>query len=210
MGFDILSAIVIGCVLFIKNAVGVLQTPYETCRKLASGERLEQLLPLGFLTVAYFGWSVLVRQGVRAHPMLLTYSMGTLLFASFGTFFLVVATLVMVGRLFRGRGSFRTVILLWGYSMLPTVMWFWITSVLWIVYPPPRTDSFTGQMLSAVFLIVSLFLFFWKGVLYYLTLRFGMRLDLLKILGVTAVVFPLGGLYALIMYTLGIFRVPFI
>lgn len=210
MGFDLFARVIIGFILFVRNIIGVVQTPYETYRNLSKGNHPEQLIPLVLIVCAYFAWSALVRHGIRANPMLLTYSFSALFMASIVTFGLVVGTIVVAGRLFHGTGSFRTVVLPWGYSLTPTIMWFWITSMLWVVFPPPRTGSVAGQLLSFVFIITSLFLFFWKGVLYYLTLRFGMKLDLVKILGVSAVIFPMGALYAIIMYRLGIFRIPFI
>lgn len=197
-------------ILFAQNAWGSLQHPYTTYRNLTEGKNWLQVTPIVLLCVAYFSWTTLVHVGIRSHPLILSFNLAKLTIASIITFFLVVSVLVWVSRLFGGKGSFQSVVLPWTYSLLPTLLWFFTTSLLWFLFPPPRTVSWGGQALSVVFLVFSWFLFFWKGVLYYLTLRFGMRLDLLKILGVSAVVFPLGFLYSIVMYRLGIFRVPFL
>jgi len=53
-------------------------------------------------------------------------------------------------------------------------------------------------------------LFFWKIILSYLALRFGMKLDLMRIFGILVVSLPILGVYSFGMYRLGIFRVPFL
>lgn len=197
-------------VVFVRHLVGVVQAPYETYRHLAKGERLFQVIPLFLISVGYFGWSSLVHHGITAHPYLLTVSFSKLLVGFVITYTLVVSSLVMVGNMVGGKGSVRTVLLPWTYSLFPTILWFFITSVMTLVFPPPRTMSFLGQAFSFVFLSFSLFLFFWKAILYYLTLRFGMKLSMGKILISSLILFPLGALYAVVMYQLGIFRIPFI
>jgi hypothetical protein len=37
-----------------------------------------------------------------------------------------------------------------------------------------------------------------------------MKLSFLRIIGVSAIIFPLGFLYSILMYKLGIFRIPFL
>lgn len=116
----------------------------------------------------------------------------------------------VVGLLVGGTGKLRGLALLWGYSLIPTVIWFFVTSLLYIVLPPPRTSSVQGVLFSIFFLVFSITLFFWKATITYLTLRFGLRLDLSRILVVLVVTIPLLVLYSIGMFRLGIFRIPFI
>lgn len=202
--------IIRGVFICIRHAAGVFHTPYTTCRTLSKGESLEQMIPIGLIALSYFVWSALVHHGVSVHPLLLTFSFGKIVFYSVTTYILVVSALIAVSRMVGGTGTIAGVVMLWTYSLLPTIVWFYGASLLWLFFPPPRTASIAGQMLSFVFLVFSLYLFLWKGVLYYLTLRFGMRLGFWRIMLVSFIIFPLGFYYALIMYRLGIFRVPFI
>jgi hypothetical protein len=197
-------------ILFLQHVWGTVQHPYETYRNLSAGKNIGQAIPLFLLCLLYFSWTSLVRTGIRAHPLLVSFNVVKVTAASLVTFALVVVALVVAGKLFGGKGSVKSVLLPWTYSLLPTLLWFFMTSVLWIVFPPPRTEAFAGKALSLLFLAISWFLFFWKGVLYYLTLRFGMKLDLVKILSVSALLFPLGILYSILMYKMGIFRIPFL
>lgn len=196
--------------LFVRNAVGSVQTPYETYRKLAKGDDLFQAIPLFLICISYFGWSSLVRFGLSSHPYQLSFSFGKLVIAASVTYILILFSLVFIARLVEGSGSYRSVFLPWTYSLLPTVLWFFTTSVMTLIFPPPRTESFLGLLFSFLFLSLSLFLFFWKGMLYYLTLRFGMKLDMGKIMIASLILLPLGALHAVVMYYLGIFKIPFI
>ena len=207
---SIVATLVKGVILFLQNAWGSIQRPYETYRKLSEGKNLIQVVPIFILCLLYFAWTTLIHVGLSGHPLLISFNFFKLTSASIATFLLVVFALVWAGRLFGGRGSIKSVLLPWTYSLLPTLIWFFATSLLWLLFPPPRTLELSGKALSFTFLVFSWFLFFWKGVLYYLTLRFGMKLDFLKILGVSLIVFPLGFLYSILMYKLGIFRVPFL
>lgn len=205
-----LAAVTKSLILFLQNSWGSIQHPYDTYRKLSEGKNRIQVVPLFLVCFIYLGWTTLIHVGLRSHPLLVSFNFFKLTVASIVTFLAILGTLVGVGRVFGGRGSVQSVFLPWSYSLLPTLMWFFATSLLWLLFPPPRTVSIPGKALSLAFLVFSWFLFFWKGVLYYLTLRFGMKLDFLRILGVSAIIFPLGFLYSILMYKLGIFRVPFL
>jgi len=197
-------------ILFLQNSWGSIQHPYNTYRKLAAGKNSIQVIPLFLLCLIYFGWTTLIHVGLRSHPLLVSFNFVKLTIAFVATFFLVIGALFLVSRLFGGKGTLQNLFLPWSYSLMPTLIWFFSTSLLWLSFPPPRTASVQGQLLSFLFIVFSLFLFYWKGVLYYLTLRFGMRLDFFRIAGVSLVIFPLGALYAVILYRVGIFRIPFI
>ena len=204
------SRIAYNIILFVRHMIGVVQTPYETYRRLAKGEHLLQILPLLLVCIGYFGWSSLVHHGITAHPYLLTFSFGKLVAGFIVTYMLVVVSLVGVGRAIGGVGGIRTIVLPWTYSLVPTIVWFFGTSVMTLLFPPPRTVSILGQAFSFLFLSFSLFLFFWKAILYYLTLRLGMKLSMGKIFIASLILFPLGALYAVALYQMGIFRIPFI
>ena len=106
--------------------------------------------------------------------------------------------------------SLRTVFATWIYSYVPTILWFVITAIFYALLPPPRTTSYLGQAFSIVFITLSIGLFLWKLLLYYLTMRLALKLDFKKIIIASLFIFPIGILYSLLMYKLGIFRVPFI
>lgn len=204
------SYIMMSFVSFLRHVLGTVIKPYETFRELTKNTYPLESLFIGFLVVGYIGLASILRRGLDIGPLLLTLRFGKIAWGIFFTFIFVWGSLYFVGRAFGGKGTPWSLFLPWVYSLLPTIIWFLVTSFFYFLLPPPRTTSLTGQVFSVVFIVISLTLFYWKGLLYYLTLRLGHKLDLLKILLVSLVVFPLGMLYSVFTYKLGLFRVPFI
>lgn len=181
--------LIISGVAFSRNVIGLVVRPYETYRRIIDKGSVWELVFIAlFVVVSAFRF----------------------VFAATATYALVVLLIWIVGQRVGGRGTLKSVAIGWGYTILPTVCWFFMTSLLYIVLPPPRTMSLAGIAFSALFLVVSVTLLFWKLTLGYLTLRFGLKLDLARILVVAAIVGPIVGVWSWGMYRLGIFRVPFI
>jgi hypothetical protein len=143
-------------------------------------------------------------------PFVLSRQFIVLSVATGTTYMLAVTVFWLAGKLVRAQGNIKGVAVCWGYSLLATLTWFSATSILYVILPPPRTTSAAGILFSILFLIFSATLFFWKATIAYLTLRFGLRLNLGKILIVFGLSLPALGLYSYVMYRLGIFRIPFI
>ena len=143
-------------------------------------------------------------------PFLLTKQFILLAGGATAGFALSVLVFWTIGRLVGGRGSIAALALAWAYTLVPTTVWFLATSLLYVLLPPPRTTSVLGITFSIVFLIFSITLFWWKLTLAYLTLRFGLKLDLAKILVVAAFSLPILAAYSVGMYRMGIFKVPFL
>jgi len=200
--------ILTACIDFCKSTYGLIVRPYETMRRVSSHASYWELLPLGVVLSAYFGTASIVKTA-SFRPFLLTKQfivMGSVAALTFG----VVTGLVwFVSKTIGGVGTYKSIIIGWGYSMLPTVAWFFATSLLYIVIPPPRTTGVLGMTFSIVFLTFSTVLLLWKIILGYLTLRFGMRLDLWKIIGVVLLSSPAISAYCYILYIMGIWKVPF-
>lgn len=204
-----ISAFLIGALGFARNTLGVAVRPYETYRRITARANLVELLFLTLVVALYFAASALIKTA-SFRPFLLTRELLALSFGAGGGFVLTLAVFFFVGRLMGGVGRLTTLAVLWGYTLLPTVFWFLATSVLYLILPPPRTQSVAGIAFSVVYLVFSSMLLAWKVTLGYLTLRFGMKLDLVRIVGVVLVGAAAWGLYSLLMYRLGIFRIPFL
>lgn len=194
----------------IKNAYGCLNSPYTTLRKLAyERETAFHVVYLWLLALGYFAFASYVRIGTDS-PFLLTFKFNLLISAGAAGFLSMVVLLYFLGKLVGGSGDMKTVMILWSYTLLPTVFWFLITSFMYILFPPPRTLSVAGKLFSVVFVAFSIAMLIWKIILYYLTLRFGMKLDLFRIGIISTVVIFFITIYSILMYKFGIFRVPFI
>lgn len=192
-----------------RTVVGLIRKPYETYRAIINHGSLWELLPLSLLIFSYLIIASVVKTAAF-RPYMLTKQFIVLAVAVGITYGLVVGLVWIVGRMVGGKGSLRAVVLGWAYTLVPTVCWFLVTSILYMVIPPPRTDSPLGVIFSLLFLLFSSVLFFWKFVLSYLTLRFSLKIDLFRIALICVISIPIIAIYSFGMYRLGIFKIPFI
>ncbi|MEK7543619.1 MAG: YIP1 family protein [Patescibacteria group bacterium] len=204
-----LDQLIMSGIAFGRTTIGLVVRPYETYRKVVGKGGAWELVYVAALAIVYFSLASLVKVAAF-RPFLLSKHAVVLAVAALVTYMLVVCVVWLVGKQFGGKGTMKGIAVGWGYTMLPTVCWFFMTSLLYILLPPPRTASIAGTGFSVLFLVVSTTLFFWKLTLGYLTLRFGLKLDLWRILAVVGVVGPVMGVWSWGMYRLGIFRVPFL
>lgn len=200
---------VISSVTFGRMAAGIINRPYETYRHIVDRANLQELGIIGLITWIYFIVASLVKTSLF-RPFLLTHQLVVLMTATILTYCVAVGLFWLTGMLLGAKGNLRGFAVGWGYTLLPTLGWFLMTSLLYVLIPPPRTTSIQGVIFSMVYLLFTIILLFWKVTLSYLALRFGLRLDLMKILLMSLIVLPILGLYSLGMYRLGIFRIPFI
>lgn len=198
-----------GAIAFSRNAVGVAVKPYETYRRIAAKGTLYELVYLALSLALYFAAASWVKTA-SFRPFLLTHQFVVLALAATGGYLLSVGVFLFVGQLLGGSKRVAPLFLTWGYTLLPTVVWFWVTSFLYVILPPPRTESPAGIIFSIVYLVFSTMMLAWKLTLGYLSLRFGLKLDLARILVVGAAALAAWGAYSTWMYQAGIFRVPFL
>ncbi len=203
------TSLIVGLSAFFKNILGLMIRPYETCRRIVERGGFGELIYAGALLALYFAIASAVKVA-SFRPFLLTKQFVVLASAAAFTYLVAVALFWTTGKLVGARGKLKGLAVSWGYSLMPTLIWFLATSVLYVFLPPPRTTSLAGILFSILFLIFSATLLFWKVTVAYLTLRFGLRLDLGKILIVLAICLPILAGYSFGMYRLGIFKVPFL
>lgn len=206
---DVMTKLVVGGFWFGRTVIGLATKPYETYRRIEQHGRLMELVPLASLVALYFSLVSVVRIALF-RPFLLTREFLLLFgFALLG-YGVSVGVLWIISVVLRRVVRLSTLAISWGYTLVPTLAWFFGTSLLYLILPPPRTTSALGITFSVVFLAGSAALLWWKVTLTYLTIRFAMKLDFARICLVYAVLLPILGLYSVSMYRLGIFKVPFL
>lgn len=197
-------------IIFGRNLVGVFNNPYVTYRKLTREETdLKQTVFIPLLVILYFAFVSALRVGVR-NPFLITVKFNLLLLASVAGFAGILVLFYIGGSFMGGKGSIKQIYTLWIFSLIPTLVWFFATSILYLILPPPRTLSFAGKLYSVVYIAFSIATLLWKTILYYLTLRFSLKLDLSKIMKLSFLIVMFIYVYSILMYKWGIFRIPFI
>lgn len=196
---------------FLKSSYGILNKPYITYRQIAVSQiGALQIIFLHLFILLFFIASSALKTGIK-NPFLLTLRFNSLYLSFIAGFFLMIFLFKIVLRLFsKERFPLNKMVVLWSYSLLPTLLWFVFTSIMYLLLPPPRTLTYPGKIYSLVYLIISTSLLFWKLILYYLTLRFGLKFDLIKIVVASLIIFPVITVFSLLMYSLTIFKIPFI
>lgn len=209
MTSSLLDDMLVAGVTWLRTTVGLVTRPYETYRRIIDRGHGFELLYIGAMGALYFAVASIVKQP-SFRPYFLTKQFLALAGTAGVSFFIIATTLFVLGSVVGGKGKFSRFLLAWGYTLVPTILWFLSTSILYVLLPPPRTTRTLGIVFSIVYLVFSATLFFWKIVLGYLSLRFGLRLDLGKITVVAAISVPIFALYSIAMYKLGVFKVPFL
>jgi len=192
----------------VRRSMGMITRPYETFRNIASECSFWELTPIGILLALYLGIASLLKTS-SFRPYFLTRQFFLLAAAVCVTYGFIVILLYIIGKLVGGTGTIKRVAILWGYTLFPTLCWFLATSILYIIIPPPRSTQAQGLIFSVLYLLFSVILLGWKIITAYLTLRFGMRLDLLRIFLACCMLFPILSLFSWMSYHAGVFRIPF-
>jgi len=193
---------------FCLNLYGTFNKPYETWRRLVKENDLLQIGFWVFLLWLYLSLAVVIRNGLGTGALFLTFNLNRLFNISVITFLFVTLLFWLVGTWCGGKGKLKEVASAWAFSYLPTLFWFFTTTLLYVLLPPPRTESMLGKMFTLVYLAFSLSLIFWKIILYYLTLRFSLRMNLWQIVRATMVIAPALFGYFLILNRLGFYKIP--
>ena len=87
---------------FFGDFVGLLNSPYQTVRRISVTKPMFPVLIFLILIWIYFSFAVLVKFGFSAGPIFLTFNLGKLLYATVVLYLLVAVSMYAVGRLFGG------------------------------------------------------------------------------------------------------------
>lgn len=195
---------------FLKNVWGVFQFPKDTYIRMAKKKDFWQPV-LIFLTVGLsLVWATAIKHGVFSNPMFFAVNLFGLFGVIMGSFGVLGSLIYLLGKMVGKTGELKVTLLLWSFSYIPTIIWFSIISFLFFIFPPPRSQTMQGYLLSGLIIVFSIALFYWKLLLYYLTLRVGFKMRLRQIIAVSGVFFPVVAGYSYLLYKAGIFKIPFI
>lgn len=204
-----LVALIVSGVSWSRSVVGLVGRPYETYRRIVSHGRSTELLYIALLLACYFGIASIVKVAAF-RPFLLTRQFMVLTLGAGINFAVAIGVLWVAGRSIGAVFRLSTLAVSWGYTLLPTVFWFVMTSLLYVIFPPPRTTSEAGIVFSIIFIVISTILLWWKILLSFLVIRFVFRATLPRIAAVYAIALPVLIAESILMYRLGFFKVPFL
>lgn len=188
--------------LVVRNFFLLIFYPYKTMRKLSLNFDYYQLAIIFLAVFSYFKWAYFLKD--KPYPATVTFIVFLI------NFFITVLFFYFLGKIFEKQASLSSLIFAFSYSLFPTLVWFGVTSVLYLFLPPPRTMSILGRGFSIFFLAFSLSVLIWKLILTYLSIRFSLKLGFYKIFYLITLYLCLFLPYSIVLYRLKLFRVPFI
>lgn len=200
----ILSELVASFVFFLRRVVQLIISPYKTLRAISHDDDLMQVIYIFAVIGLYFFMAHHLREYGHG-PLILFwvtiihYLLTVVCFALF--------TLLSNKKHKLGIAPY---LLLFAYALIPTLVWFAVTSILYALIPPPRTPSFLGKSFSVLYVSFSIGVLMWKILVMYLAVRFATGFRFFRIVYslilYCAIVIP----YSYLLYTLGVFRIPFL
>lgn len=190
-------------ILVIRNFVFLIIFPYKTMRRLSFQFDYYQTAIIFFGVFIYFKFAYFLKD--KPYPATLVFSIFVINFFLTTGFFYLLSKII-----FKKRLPFLNFVYTFSYTLFPTLIWFGLTSFLYIILPPPRTMSIFGQGFSVLFVSFSLTLLAWKLILVFLSLRFSLRLSFYQIIYSWLLFFTWFLPYVFLLYYFRIFRVPFI
>lgn len=207
----ILISIIASTILLFRNVFRVFKDPYTAMRDIAREKDMLQVVFVLVICCGYFAYAASIRHQTL-NPFIVTTSAMASSIGFLATFGLSVAFLYVSGRMFHvsQKNVIRSLCSLSAYSLIPTLLWFYATSTLFLLLPPPRQLTAMGTFFSIVFVTYSLILLNWRFMLLYITIRFSLRTSFSTTMKIATLYLLLMMPYSMLLYKIGLFRVPFI
>jgi hypothetical protein len=191
--------------LVFNRFVGLILNPYKTMRKVSIEKDSYQPAVIIGIIFLYFKFVYYLRD--KVYPATLIY----LLFII--NFLLTISFFYLLSRLFsknKKEITFHSFFFTFSYSLLPTLIWFLTTSILYIFITPPRSFSILGKGFSIFFTAYSLSILIWKLILMYLAIRFSSKQNFFRIIYMMILYLIWFVPYSILLYHFRLFRIPFI
>lgn len=173
-------------------------------RVIAQDTDLLQPLIIFLIIAGYFFVADALR-GYLYHPFIL--SVVTFMHTGATMLYFALFTLLSYKQ---KRIQIHPFIMLFTYALIPTLIWFIVNSWLFVILPPPRTLSFMGKGFSILYISFSVAILAWKIILMYLAIRYATRFAFFRIMYSLVVYLVIIIPYSILLYSLGVFRIPFL
>lgn len=190
------------CFVVFKRFFFLIIAPYKTLRKISFEKDYSQVFVIFTLVFIYFYIANIFRKSA-VHPVFVFFIFSV-------NFFFTVYFFYFLSKRFEKKAKFSSFIFTFSYALFPTLLWFFTSSFIYAVLPPPRNLSFLGSFFSILFVGFSISLFLWKVILVYLAVRFSSQMGFFRIMYSVLLYVCVFIPYTFLLYFLGIFRVPFL
>ena len=125
-------------ILFLKRALLLVLYPYKTMRRISRERDTAQLWIIFFFVFSYFLIADKVRLSADLFPLHFIVTMINFIFTVYFFYFLA--------RLFSRETSLMPFIFTLGYSLIPTLIWFFANLILFVIFP--RSSAHCGLYIT--------------------------------------------------------------
>lgn len=199
---SIISDVLSSLIMVVKRFFLLIVQPYKTLRKISLEEDYLQIIFIIFFIFIYFQLAHQIKN--------FAFSPVFIFLIFFIQFVLSIFFFYFLTSISSKEVSLKSYFFTFTYSLLPTLIWFITNSLLYVLFPPPRTPSALGIIFSLIFISFSIGLLLWKIILTYLAIRFSSKLPFYRIIYAIILYLCVLSPYIIVLYKLKIFRVPFI
>ena len=197
-----LSSIAAALVIVLRRSILLILYPYRTMRSISLRSNRHQVVVIFAISLCYF----LAARGYKQ-----TFIEGIAGFFVFlGIFYATVLFFYFISHASKTEVTLSSFIYTFSYTLMPTLIWFWTTFLLFVILPPPRTYSLLGAGFSILFVSYSLSLLAWKLILLYLAIRFSSRQGIYRIIYMLLLYLVIFIPASVFFYYHRIFRIPFL
>lgn len=197
-----LLEIVASILIVFQRTVLLIFYPYKTMRAIAKETDYTQILVI-FLSVLLYYFSLDKVKDLSLPPFI---QFGIVVFNVLAT----VCVTALFNYIYHKKIELKPFLFLFSYALLPTIIWFYLNTFLFVTLPPPRHITFLGKLFSITFITLSVSILAWKVILWYLAVRYSTKLQFYEILYITIIYLSLTIPYSMLLYHFGLFRIPFI
>lgn len=198
---NITSEVLASGIIFLRRSLFLILYPYRTMRHIAEETDWTQIFIIFGIIGLYYSFLSWVKPAdhsiVQLCLVLFNYT-ATVLYVAF------------FGKSLSDETELRKLLFVFAYALIPTIIWFYMNTFLYVVIPPPRNLTILGKSFSIVFITISISLLAWKLILWYLAVRFATKLKFYDILYISVLYIAIVVPYSFYMYHLGFFRIPFL
>lgn len=198
-----LSGALSGLLIFGNRLVWLGLSPYKTMRSIHDQPYFFFPGIVAVLIAVYYIVAGTIRPYTYGSivPILLAYMhvLGT------SCFFVLMSR----GSLTRMREELMTYIATFSMTYIPTLIWFSVNLLLYVLIPPPRTPTIWGAGFSLIYLAFTLSLVVWKIILLYLAIRFATGFRFYRIVYVCLVYGAAVVPYGMLLIQTRMVRIPF-
>lgn len=200
----IFTDFLISFIQFFRRVFLLVVSPYKTMRTIYFDGTYKETYFIFMMIFIYFNLSNYVKNETSNPVLLLAIVLVQLIMTI--SFFGIFSKIINLNKKF----YFKKYFTLFSYSLIPTIVFFYVNTLLYGILPPPRSNTVLAEIFSIMFISFATSIFFWKIIILYLAVRYSTALKFFTILYTILIYISIVLPYSILLLKLNLFRIPFL